>query len=183
MKERILVLMFSLCSSLFCMAQIKGPQANEYVELMGILARSAGYPEYSKDVAGEYITDIDRHFKAYLNHPAVNCMKELRKKNGISYDAVMSMAVHMQYRDQTFCLIEEETNTLDKRWEKVNKEEFFSLLTRFIRRVVSTIFTRLTKLCMTRELPLIKKRYPNISIPTGTLRFMERSPKKHTILS
>ena len=131
MKERILVLMFSLCSSLFCMAQIKGPQANEYVELMSILARSAEYQEYNMDLAGEYITDIDRHFKAYLNHPAVNCMKELRKKNGISYDAVISMAIHMQYKDQTFCLIEEETNTLDKRWEKVNKEEFFSLLTRF----------------------------------------------------
>lgn len=68
---------------------------NENVELMSILARMAGYPEYKMDMAGQYIKDMDEHFKSQTKHPAVQYMKELRNKYGISFDAVMSMAIHL----------------------------------------------------------------------------------------
>ena len=59
---RIRLFMYCLFWS-FCIfhskAQIIGPQVNENVELMSILARLAGYPEYNMDMAGQYITDID----------------------------------------------------------------------------------------------------------------------------
>ena len=87
-----------LCILLFCTyvhdakAQAIGPEVNENVELMSILARMAGYPEYNMDMAGQYTKDMDEHFKSQTKHPAVLYMKELRNRNGISYDAVMSMA-------------------------------------------------------------------------------------------
>lgn len=83
-------------------AQIIGPQVNENVELMSILARLAGYPEYNMDMAGQYITDIDLHFKNTFEHPAVIYMKDLRKQHGISYDAVMSMALHVKEKEGKF---------------------------------------------------------------------------------
>lgn len=46
------------------------PQANENVELMSILSRMAGYPEYHMDMAGQYIKDMDSYFKDNANHPA-----------------------------------------------------------------------------------------------------------------
>lgn len=47
-----------LCILLFCVyaldtkAQTIEPEVNENVELMSILARMAGYPEYNMDMAG-----------------------------------------------------------------------------------------------------------------------------------
>ena len=82
---------------------------------MSILSRMAGFPEYNMDMAGRYIKDMDCYFKDNTEHPAVLYMKELRNNYGISYDAVMSMAVHMKNQDGTLSLIEEETPKLDDR--------------------------------------------------------------------
>lgn len=126
-----------LCILLFCTyvhdakAQAIGPEVNENVELMSILARMAGYPEYNMDMAGQYTKDMDEHFKSQTKHPAVLYMKELRNRNGISYDAVMSMALHLNNRNGTFSLIDEEVPTLDKRWAKVDKAEFMTRLGSF----------------------------------------------------
>ncbi|WP_302024181.1 DUF4932 domain-containing protein [uncultured Prevotella sp.] len=119
-----------LCILLFCVyaldtkAQTIEPEVNENVELMSILARMAGYPEYKMDMAGQYIKDMDEHFKSQTKHPAVQYMKELRNKYGISFDAVMSMAIHLNNLSGTFSLIDEEVPTLEKRWGKVDKTEF-----------------------------------------------------------
>lgn len=112
-------------------AQSVIPQVSENVELMSILSRIAGYPEYSMDAAGQYIKDMDIFFKDKTEHPAVLYMKELRNKYGISYDAVMSMAVHLENRDGILSLVEEETSTLDERWNDVDKDEFLSHLNSF----------------------------------------------------
>lgn len=121
--------MACLCAN----AQPLTPQANEDVELMGILSRMAGFPEYRMDVAGQYIKDIDSCFKDYTEHPAVLRMKELRNTYGISYDAVMSMALHLQKDGENFSLVHEEASTLDVRWDKVDKVKFLGLLTDFYR--------------------------------------------------
>lgn len=60
-------------------------------------------------------------------------MKELRNKYGISFDVVMSMAIHLKKRNKSLSLIEKDTPTLEKRWKKVNKEEFLSYLNDFYR--------------------------------------------------
>ena len=130
MKKIILVFaLFIAC--LYAKAQSIIPQVNENVELMSILSRMAGFPEYHMDMAGQYIKDMDSYFKDNTDHPAVQYMKGLRNKYGISFDAVMSMAIHLDNRDGTLSLIEKDIPTLEKRWKNVDKDEFLSYLNSF----------------------------------------------------
>ena len=65
------------------------------VELMSIIFRLAGNPEYSRGRVPSYIKDIDDYFGRYKNHPAVLTAVKLLERQGVSFDAVMSMAVHI----------------------------------------------------------------------------------------
>ena len=98
---------------------------------MSILSRMAGFPEYHMDMAGQYIKDMDSYFKDNTEHPAVQYMKELRNNYGISYDAVMSMAVHLKNKDGILSLIEKDSPKLDDRWTDVDKDKFLSYLNNF----------------------------------------------------
>lgn len=130
MKKSFLI--FALFISCLCAkAQSIIPQVNENVELMSILSRMAGFPEYHMDMAGQYIKDMDSYFKDNTDHPAVHYMKGLRNKYGISFDAVMSMAIHLDNRNGTLSLVEEDIPTLEKRWKNVDKDEFLSYLNSF----------------------------------------------------
>ena len=130
------ILKYFIIISFFITGNLKAQtievEVNENVELMSILSRMAGFPEYSMDLGGQYIMDMDSCFRKYSSHPTVSYMKDLRKKHGVSFDAVMDMAIRLQRKNDGFLLIEEEKDgLLDKRWEKVNKEEFLSLLEKF----------------------------------------------------
>lgn len=130
MKKSILI--FSLFIACLCArAQFVIPQVNENVELMSILSRMSGFPEYNMDMAGQYITDMDNYFKDNTEHPAIKYMKGLRSKYGISYDAVMSMAVHLENRDGILSLIGKDIPSLDDRWTDVDKDEFLFYLNNF----------------------------------------------------
>ncbi len=131
-KVFLLVCVWALCAEQMH-AQGIGPHVNEQVELMSILAKLAGFPEYSMDLAGQYSKDIDAYFKDHKNHEAVQYIKELRQQYGIAYDAVMSMAIHLQQQEGTLQLVTEEYSTLEKRWQKVDKEKFLTLLNQFYR--------------------------------------------------
>lgn len=128
-KYVLFITFFVICSCV--KAQSVSVQVNENVELMSILARMAGFQEYKMDVAGQYIKDMDSYFKDNTQHQAIQYMKELRSKYGISYDAVMSMAMHLDNRKGTLSLIAEERPSLDKRWTDVDKNEFLSYLNSF----------------------------------------------------
>lgn len=80
--KRCIVCLALLIPCLWVKAQVIIPQVNEKVELMGILSRMAGFPEYNMDMAGQYIKDIDNYFKDNTEHPAVQYMKGLRKDYG-----------------------------------------------------------------------------------------------------
>ena len=129
--KKYMVFLVLFISCLYAKAQSIVPQVNENVELMSILSRMAGFPEYHMDMAGQYIKDMDSYFKDNTDHPAVKYMKELRNKYGISFDAVMSMAVHLDNQNGSLSLIEEDSSTLEKRWKNVDKAEFLSYLNSF----------------------------------------------------
>lgn len=118
-------------SALCAKARTIDVQVNENVELMSILARMAGYPEYNMDLAGKYIKDIDVYFKDHSGHPAIKYMQKVRRSSRISYDAVMSMAIHLVNRNGHFSLIEENVPTLEKRWKGVDKSDFLLYLNQF----------------------------------------------------
>ena len=130
-KLMTLLALFAAC--LCATARPLTPQVNENVELMSILSRMAGYPEYHMDMAGQYIKDMDSYFKDNANHPAVRYMKEIRESHGIAFDAVMSLAIHLDNQDGTLSLLKEATPSLDARWKKVDTDEFLSRLNSFYR--------------------------------------------------
>src|SRR5271157_6324980 len=65
------------------------------VELMSIIFRLAGNEEYTQGRVPAYITAIDSHFARFHDHEAVRLARELRETDGVSFDAVMNMAVHV----------------------------------------------------------------------------------------
>ena len=110
-------------------AQIK-VEVSETVELMGILSRTAGFEEYCMDMAGQYTKDTEKWFTPYKEHPIIAYIQELRNNQGISYDAVMSMAIHLDINNGKIKFIGEKSD-LDNRWQNVDIDDFVNRLNQF----------------------------------------------------
>lgn len=127
-KKNVITILFTFVA-LVGQAQIK-VEVSETVELMSILARTAGNQEYNMDMAGQYTQDTETWFSPYKQHAAVLCFQELRDKHSISYDAVASMAIHLDIDGGKVKFLGETTD-LDKRWTKVNIDDFIDKLNKF----------------------------------------------------
>ncbi len=106
------------------------------VELFTIVARLAGLEEYSTNIIKSYSDDIDRHFKKYEHHPAILFAKELRANQGLGYDAVMTMAVHLSPPPELESRVPFQMaftdGGLDDRWGTIkDAEKFVGLLQQF----------------------------------------------------
>ncbi|MHC4550545.1 MAG: DUF4932 domain-containing protein [Planctomycetota bacterium] len=66
------------------------------VELLSIIFRLAGNPEYSQGKVASYVADVEAHFGKHRQHAAIETARRLRREYGVSFDAVMSMAVHVE---------------------------------------------------------------------------------------
>ncbi|MBN2592546.1 MAG: DUF4932 domain-containing protein, partial [Sedimentisphaerales bacterium] len=66
------------------------------VELMGVIFHLAGNPEYNRCKSKSYMKNLNENFAGHCDHPAVKMATKLRETRGISYDAVMGMAVHIE---------------------------------------------------------------------------------------
>lgn len=96
------------------------------VELMCVIFRLAGNQEYGKCRIASYNRDVDEHFGPHKDHPAVQLAAELREKRGVSYDAVISMAVHVSdaYDLREKAPFEPRPVGLDGRWNPDEAREF-----------------------------------------------------------
>jgi hypothetical protein len=65
------------------------------VELMSVIFRLAGNPEYNRGAVPGYVEEVEKHFGPFRDHEVVKLARKLRQTRGVSYDAVMSMAVHL----------------------------------------------------------------------------------------
>ncbi len=66
------------------------------VELVCLVCRLAGFIEYNQpQAASAYSRALDQDFGQFREHAAVKRLKALRLLRGISYDAPMSLAVHL----------------------------------------------------------------------------------------
>lgn len=82
------------------------PKVDRRVELLSILFRLAGNPEYSMSPLKNYTADIDSYFSPYKGHPAALLARKLANERGVSFDAVMSMAVHISPPPELSPLVE-----------------------------------------------------------------------------
>lgn len=101
------------------------------VELLSIVARLAGYEEYVHDDFKIYADDVDKHFEKYKEHPVIKFAEKIRSSNSIGFDAVMSMAVHLNPPPALTPRVPFSDQKPDKRWGKETAEEFTKLLQQF----------------------------------------------------
>lgn len=111
--------------------EIFGPAVDEQVELMSIVARLSGFDEYCGEQAPGYLADIRRDLAPHASHPLIAFMKGEARRQGVSYDAVMSMAIRLRQHEGRFALVDEQHPGLDNRWKKIDKERFLELLSDF----------------------------------------------------
>lgn len=106
------------------------------IELMSVIFRLAGNPEYNMPVSRSPYSDaVGEHFGKFRDHPAVTMARRLRGSRGVSYDAVMDMAIHVEDAvnlkervpfDNPAC-------TLDSRWRPDEARDFLKAARAFAR--------------------------------------------------
>lgn len=111
--------------------RISPPKVDQRVELLSIVFRLAGNKEYSSTDNASYVADIHQHFDKFANHPLISYAKELRDSDGISYAAVMSMAVHLKDPPDLDLAVPFSSDERDQRWSGAHAAKFVSLLKQF----------------------------------------------------
>src|SRR5690606_4723013 len=103
-------------------------------ELLSIIFRLAGNPEYNQGRLESYLADVDAHFGRFREHVAVNTARTLRRPRGVSFDAVMSMAVHLTdaYDLNERVPFDGPEARLDARWRPDEARLFLQELRRFV---------------------------------------------------
>lgn len=107
------------------------PKVDERTELLSIVFRLSGADEYVNNDLAYYAKDVDDYFAPVKEHEVVLLAKKLRQSNGVSYDAVMSMAISLDIADSIRFKENLSDQSLDKRWGNANAAEFLALLNRF----------------------------------------------------
>lgn len=104
------------------------------VELLSIVCRLAGYPSYNHEVQTPYTKKVDAHFAQFETHDAVGVMRDLRAKEGISYDAPFRLAVHLDGVPslRPIAPLDPFPAELDQRWKNVPMDKLTEVLRRFV---------------------------------------------------
>lgn len=130
MKKTILSIILAVAGTFSMAAQPIKVEVSETVELMSILARTAGYQEYSMDLAGQYTKDTEAWFSPYKEHAAVALASDIRAKYGIGHERVMNMAIHLGIDNGKIVLIGDRTE-LNNGWQNVDLDDFLKRLNKF----------------------------------------------------
>lgn len=100
------------------------------VDLMATVFHLAGNPEYSRVSSQKYGKVLDSHFATFRDHPVVKLAREFRQKNGVSYDAVMGLAIRLDSVNDPK-LDPKDEPSLDARWPRDRMGEFLDALKDF----------------------------------------------------
>ena len=132
----ILLAVFVLMGRAQLMTEATNPQGqlqvevSEEVELMSILSRAAGRPEFSFDLAAQYSKDVESWLSEYRKHPTVAYYQDIIAKYGIGYERVTNMAIHIEIAKGKVNLIGNRSE-LNNGWENVNLDDFIKHLNKF----------------------------------------------------
>ncbi|HEX6811977.1 MAG TPA: DUF4932 domain-containing protein [Planctomycetota bacterium] len=103
------------------------------IELLSVVFRLAGSPEYSQGRVPAYTKAVDAWFEPHKDHEVVKHAKRLRATLGVSYDAVASFAVHLDGIDPPGLAVpwSPRPERLDKRWLVPDARSFLGNLADF----------------------------------------------------
>lgn len=112
------------------------------VELMSLIFHLAGNPEYNQVHVPSYQRAVQDYFGKFKNHPVVNFARKLRRTRGISFDAVVNMAIHVTdpYTLQEKVPFAPLPQDLDNRWQISEAREFLQLARDFVRQARFKLF-------------------------------------------
>ena len=137
--NRRILLILAVLASTFAQARVmeqdnqKDPikvEVSETVELMGILSRTAEFREYCMDLGGKYTEETEEWFSPFKSHPVIAYYQGLRANYGISYDAVMSMAINLAIEGNEVKILTDKSG-LERRWQNVEIDTFLTKLNQF----------------------------------------------------
>jgi hypothetical protein len=105
------------------------------MELMSLIFRLAGNREYNMARVKSYADDAEQQFGKLRSHPVVTLAQELRNTHGVSYDAVMSMAVQLTdaERLQLKLPFQPWPEGLDQRWTAPDVSNFLAAARQFVK--------------------------------------------------
>ena len=130
--NRILVVIF-VALSIQTYAQervvLEKPTVDRRTELLSIVFRFAGRPEYSSKDFKLYYENIERHFEKFKNHELIQFTKSIMGKNFLQYNAPMSMAINL---DDEFNLLTDVRGVWQYTgWTQEDAKKFVLLLQQF----------------------------------------------------
>ena len=104
------------------------------VELVSIIFRLAGNPEYNQGRVPSYLKDVEEHFGKFREHPAVKMAGKLRRTRSVGFDACMSLAIHLgdAYTVSEKLPLDPRPASLDGRWKPDEAKEFLVALKQFV---------------------------------------------------
>lgn len=136
MKKAFVLIMILWCTMNSASAQIKS-QVEECFELTSIAFRLAGAEEYVNNSIPGYTADIDNYFSKYKEHKLISYIKEIREKQGISYDAVPAATGCIEVKGGKVIIVPQcdvsKIGQIDKRWTEQSFRTFVRLLNDFYR--------------------------------------------------
>jgi hypothetical protein len=105
------------------------------VELMSVVFRLAGNPEYNQGRVASYSADADEHFGPFKGHAVVARAKSLRSARGISFNAPMSLAVYLTDAENLSerVPLDPLPPRVDGRWTPADARAFLADLRSFVR--------------------------------------------------
>jgi Domain of unknown function (DUF4932) len=142
MKKSILFISCLLCSIVMFGQETKKinqdllshyplPKVDNRIELLSIVFRLAGNFEYNDDIYRSYVSDIHSYFDKYKDHPLIVFATDLRNKNGVSFDAVMFMAIYLEQPPLLNPIVPFSSKVPEGRWGQDNANKFVGLLKQF----------------------------------------------------
>lgn len=103
------------------------------VELICIIFRLAGNPEYQRGKVNSYIKDIEQHFEPVREHAVIKLVRQLRATRGVGFDAPMSLAIHLKDLESLAERLpwDPRPPNLDNRWQPAETKKFLAEARKF----------------------------------------------------
>jgi len=112
------------------------------VELLSLIFHLAGNPEYNQGHVPSYQKAVQDYFGKFTDHPVIYFARKLRITRGVSFDAVMNMAIHVTdpYTLQEKVPFTPRPHDLDNRWQISEAREFLQLARDFVQQTRFKLF-------------------------------------------
>jgi hypothetical protein len=105
------------------------------VELLSLIFRLAGNPEYNTARVASYAQDAEKQFGKFRGQGVVKLAQNLHDTRSVSYDAVMSMAIHLTDAEQVKLKLPLQPwpEGLDQRWTAPDVSNFLTAAQQFVK--------------------------------------------------